>query len=179
MSHSLTETDKERIRLEEVYRKEIRDQLANKSSWKDFLNSSFSIAILGAMLAGAGALLTTLGTYYVDSRKEASEHKERAKHIAREIEYRCALFAEDKELVDKARGLNGGLPKSVAYSAYEGTKLFPLLVELESLVASDADKNEIASLSEKCCTDFSSLDETKLKDIATHAKTIAQQILAN
>jgi hypothetical protein len=60
-----------------------------------------------------------------------------------------------------------------------GSKLFPLLVELESLVASDADKNEIASLSEKCCTDFSRLDETKLKDIAIHAKTIAQQILAN
>ncbi len=178
MSHPLSDNDKQRIKLEESYRKEVQEGLrSKKDSRRDFLSSPFMIAAITIAAAAAGSVITQYADYVSKSWKESQEHKERSERIAREISFRCALFAEEKATIDKARILNGELPKAVAYDEFQGAKLYPLILELEPLISGADQKKATASLANKCCTDFNSLDDAKLNEIATDAQSIARGIL--
>jgi len=90
----LTETEKEKIRLEEEYRFEIRSQLqearkerAFKSKVWSFLNSGFGLWLLAAVLiTGAGSLYTQ----YQHAREERLKDKELIERLDLEISYRLS-----------------------------------------------------------------------------------------
>lgn len=90
----LSDSERERMRLEESYRHEVRTQLAGSgpksrrsAAWA-FLNSSFALWLLSAVfITGAGALFTR----YQENREEEASRRERIERLDLEISYRYSL----------------------------------------------------------------------------------------
>ncbi len=102
----LTESDKEKIRLEEQYRLEIRNQLqvstakqSVRSKLWALLNSSFILWLLSAIvITGAGALYTN----YQNSRSEKLKNEDLVNKLDWEIGYRYSqILIRLYDLTDK------------------------------------------------------------------------------
>jgi hypothetical protein len=175
-TYVVPDDQQDRIKAEEVFREEVRSDLAakRKKSKTEFLNSPFCIFLLSIILVNGVSFLYTQN---IESSKQSQIQAERRDRIATEIDFRCALFAQANLPIDKVRIINGQSPKGLAYDEFGGTKLYSLLVELRPLVQQPAIKKQIAALSIVCRSDLEELDEAKLKDVASKAETIAKVVL--
>jgi hypothetical protein len=86
ISRVLTDDDKTRIRLEEQYRKEVRDELAPKKAGRDkvldFLNTAFALWLLSAIF------LSGVGTLYTGWQKSRDEQRAKVEREAAEAKTR-------------------------------------------------------------------------------------------
>jgi hypothetical protein len=102
----LTEEDKNRIRLEEIYRQELRQQLKPNSSRRErtlaFLNSAFFLWFLSTVLIGTVSFLYTRW----DIRREDERRKYEQKRQV-ESEKTTAAGKLDTEIASRLRFVNG------------------------------------------------------------------------
>ncbi len=102
----LTEEDKNRIRLEEIYRQELRQQLKPISSRRErtlaFLNSAFFLWFLSTVLIGTVSFLYTRW----DGRREALRREYEQKRQF-DVERNTTTSKLDTEIASRLRFVNG------------------------------------------------------------------------
>jgi hypothetical protein len=151
----LTDDEKARIRLEEIYRHEIRQAVEKKSKWKhtwEILNGSFCLWAMSTIVLG-------LGTWMYSRYNEAAEKRRESQHLANtleiELKYRLIRFRDELQTLRQSlehRAKSDGdlpnaelgqslktlfremdLPETTAFPEFKSRSLISLLIQLGSI----------------------------------------------
>lgn len=188
----LNENERERIRLEETYRAEVRNKLAEeapkpkKSPILAFLNSSLGLWLLSAVfITGAGALFTQ----YEHARAEDAKRRETIERLDLEISYRYSrvlgdLFrlttrdvndpvlapgrtAEDVRQVMSSLNQQPAGGSGALYAEFANLSLPALLAELRRHLTNPKEREEVdAALASLTGEVWSNTDYSSVKGVA-------------